>query len=120
MAQKVSERRAPLSPQERAEKHTAKLDAIVSLTPDQRQKIAAENLRTAEAMQTHIDAIRTEKKAMREIGKRRHQAYASILTPEQMARLKAARKNERANRKGREGQLRTGRGAEMHIDAPSK
>ncbi len=120
MAQKAGERHAPLSPQERAAKHTARLDEVVSLTPDQRQKIAAENLRTAEAMQPHIEAIHAEKKTMREIGKKRHQAYASILTPEQMERLKAARKSERTDRKTHQGRLRTGRGAEMRTDAPSR
>lgn len=97
MAQKDGERRAAVSPQERAEKKTAKIDALLSLTPEQRQRISAENLRAAEAMQPHIQAIRSERAAMREISKKRHQAYASILTPEQMSRLKEARKKERPN-----------------------
>ena len=97
MAQKGGERRAALSPQERAEKKTAKMDALLSLTPEQRQKISAENLRAAEAMQPHIQAIRSERKAMREISRKRHQAYAGILTPDQMSRLKEVHKKERPN-----------------------
>lgn len=121
MAQKpAGERRAPLTPEQRAEKHTARIDKIVSLTPEQRQKVQAENLRTAQAMQPHMENMRKEREAMRTIGKQRHEAYASILTPDQMARLKEARKQHQSMRgaPGKHGERgpRPG-GAEMRAPA---
>ena len=102
MAQKSGERRASLTPQQRAEKQAERVDAVVGLTAEQRQKITAENLRAAQSMQPHVENIRTEKKAMRAIGQQRREAYAKILTPDQMTRLKASHK-ERQHRKGANG-----------------
>lgn len=120
MAQKTGDRRIPLTPQQRAEKHTERVGAIVSLTPEQRVKIAAENLRSAEAMQPHVDAVRKERRAMREIGKQRRQAYATILTPDQMERLKSAHENNRKSGKAHGEHVRPNRRAEMRTDAPNK
>jgi hypothetical protein len=110
MAQKSGERRTSLTPQQRAEKQTARVDAAVGLTAEQRQKITAENLRAAQAMQPHIENMRAEKKAMHAIGKQRRDAYAKILTPDQMTRLKALHKERRLARGENGGRaLRQGR-----------
>lgn len=96
--QKSHEGRAPLTAEQRAEKQTEHLDRMLQLNPEQREKIQAENLRTAQAMQPHMEAIRNERKAMREISKRRREAYSNILTPDQQERLKAARQERRKAR----------------------
>lgn len=116
-----SEHRASLTPQQRAEKHTARVDAIVSLTPEQRTKISAENLRAADAMQPHINAVREERKAIREIGKQRRQAYTTILTPDQMERLKTAHTSKRKIQKERGGRYAQPKGGtDVRVDAPSR
>lgn len=107
---KSREDRQPLSAGQRAERQTERLDKMVQLTPEQREKISAENRRAVEAMKPHMDNIRRERMAMREIAQQRREAYANILTAEQKERLKAARMEQRKAREaGDERPMRRGR-----------
>jgi hypothetical protein len=62
--------------------------------------------------------MRAEKKAMRAIGKQRREAYAKILTPDQMTRLKATHK-ERRQTKGANGGRAPRQGRMQMQNAPA-
>ena len=83
--------RQQLSPEQRATQKTDRMKAELSLTDDQYKRIYALNLEKANAMQ-QARKEEADRKAERE---KYHTALKSILTPEQMAKMKEKRKDHR-------------------------
>ena len=84
------------SPAEKAQKMTSKLDAQVSLTPSQRESVNKVNLHTViESNKIKQDTSLSDedrKNAKKKIHKHKKEQLKSILTKEQLAKLKEGKK----------------------------
>ena len=91
------------TPQERAEKRTAKLDELVSLTPSQRTSVMNSNLETLKAVNKikKDDALSEEDKKLKDkaLKKNNKNKINSILTKEQKAILKEKKKEHQEKNK---------------------
>lgn len=101
------------TPEERAEVHTKRMQASVGLSNEQYKKVLAINLE----QEKQRDALRANKKAEMQANHEKmrgeHDAmrkkYESVLTPEQMTKLRAEedkRRGEMREKKGRGGKRR--------------
>jgi Spy/CpxP family protein refolding chaperone len=117
----VKSREAKMTPEQNAQKAVDKLNAIVGLSADQQQKIrtlALDRIAKAKAVRAKYkgsedkEAAKQEMKTLRQEFK---QQVKALLTPEQMAKLKAHHKANRPNKgegKSKEGMKAAPAGSE--------
>lgn len=97
-AQTAAPREPKMTAEQRAEKFTASIEQSVGrLTPEQREKIRAINLETAQEMDEHRQEARKQRVAMRKSHLDRDSEIQAVLTPEQREKYNA-NKAERQDR----------------------
>ena len=117
----VKNREAKMTPEQNAQKAVDKLNAIVGLSADQQQKVrtlALERIAKAKEVKAKYKGSENKEAAKPELNALRkdfRQQIKAMLTPEQMAKLKAHHKANRPNKgagKSKEGMKTTPAGSE--------
>jgi protein CpxP len=94
-----------LTPEQRAQRNVEELDKVVSLTADQKTKVsslALDKVKKAEAIRSKYKGQKENKEAMKSeiesVRKEFRQNVKSLLTPEQLEKLKAKNKELKAQK----------------------
>lgn len=91
------------TPEERAENQTKRMTKSLGLSEEQQKKVLALNVAQAKSREENNNADREKMKAAREAYQKE---LATILTPEQLEKLKAQQEEMRRNRGGGRGEGR--------------
>lgn len=100
------EKKAKLSPEERAQKMTDKMSEELQLNADQKEKVYQINLSAAQKNEVHIRQIETSKTEMRNIQQSRIAEIEKLLSVEQIAILKKQREERQAEMQQKREEMR--------------
>jgi periplasmic protein CpxP/Spy len=101
-----TEKKAPLSPEERAKKMTGKMTEELQLTAAQKEKVYQINLSAAQKNEVQLQQIEAAKTEMRNIQQSRIIEIEKLLTEEQIAILKQQRDKRQADMQQKREQMR--------------
>jgi|GEM_PF-6957520 len=97
-----AEKKAPLTPEEKATKRTAKLTELLSLTDEQQKAVYAVELESAkkeaEFREQYKAQQQVNKEKMQKFRSERQAAYKKILTEEQITKLKESKPQKPAGK----------------------
>lgn len=100
----AQEGRMRATPEQRAQKQTARLTDALKLTPDQQKQVYDANLKAAQQMKPMQDATEADRKAFREAQQQKEASFKTILTADQYTEYLKLKDEMRAKmRERREG-----------------